>query len=255
MPFAASWFIHFAAVNITRIMFWKLTDADIDAAKAGDRDATERMYAAALPSCGQIAATIVGDAAGADRVLRKLVGRSGDQLAYAMDADVAGRWFVHQTVLLTRTEPQTADTTADTLMAGVGGPDMVAYQALVAGLRKLPRQQQEAFLLHHVHGWNPRLCAVAMDCSTQAVHTHLAEAERMLKPLADGHFGPLLAAMRQVHQTRPLTLPQTPARIARRVRRRQWGRRLLVAGEWLVAVVIVAAIAYGVWLLRDRFET
>ena len=236
-------------------MFWKLTDSDIDAAKSGDKDATERMYAAALPSCGQIAATLIGDPAGGERVLKRLVDRSADQLSYALDADVAGRWFVHQTVLLTRNEPQSTETTADTLMAGVGGPDAMAYQAIVAGLRKLPRQQQEAFLLHHVHGWNPRLCAVAMDCSTQAVHTHLAEAERVLKPLAAGHFDALLLAMKQVHQTRPLTLPQTPARIAGRVRRRRWGRKLLVVGEWLLTLVAVGAIAYGVWLLRGRIKT
>ena len=41
----------------------------------------------------------------------------------------------------------------------------------------------------------------------------------------------------------------------RRVRRRQWGKRLLIAGEWLLTLAVLAAIAYGVWLLRDRIQT
>ena len=233
-------------------MFWKLTDEDLALAQAGNAAATERLYAAALPVCGRVAATLCGDAAGARRAINRLVEKSADQLSRKYDSQEAGRWFMHQTVLMAREQPQPKDVDSDTLMHGVGGPDVVAYRALVAGLRKLTRQQQEALLLTHVESWNPRLCAVAMDCSTQAVQTHLDEATRTLAPLAGGHLTALLTAMRQVHQTRPLELPQPPATVAARVRRRRWAGRLLRLFGWLLIISFLAFVAITVWWLWGR---
>lgn len=233
-------------------MFWKLTDEDLYLAQAGDAAATERVYAAALPPCGRIAATLCGDAASAARVLKRLVDRSAEAVASARDASEAGRWFMHQTVLLSREQPQPSDVDADTLMHGVGGPDVAAYRALVAGLRKLPRQQQEALLLTHTQDWNSRLCAVAMDCSTNAVAAHLGEATRQLTPLAGGHFAALMNAVRQVHQTRPLDLPAPPAAVAARVRRRRWTTRVALVAGWLAVFLFVVGVAALAWWLRSR---
>ncbi|MGC4032540.1 MAG: hypothetical protein QM754_12570 [Tepidisphaeraceae bacterium] len=236
-------------------MFWKLTDEDLLLAQAGDAGATERVYASALAVCGRVAATLCGDAAGGRRAIDKLVDRSADQLSRTRDAQEAGRWFMHQTVLLAREQPQPTAVDHDTLMAGVGGPDVVAYRALLTGLRKLPRQQQEAVLLTHCELWNPRLCAVAMDCSTQAVQTHLDEATRQLTPLADGHFGALMTAMRQVHKTRPLDLPKPPADVAARVRRKRGVTKVLRFFGWLLILGFLALIALAAWWLKDRIKT
>ncbi|HEX8325334.1 MAG TPA: sigma factor-like helix-turn-helix DNA-binding protein [Tepidisphaeraceae bacterium] len=235
-------------------MLWNLTDEDLYAAQAGDAVATERLFAAALPPCGRLAATLCGDDRGAARALQRLVDRSVDQLRSSRDSGEAGRWFMHQTVLLTREQPQPTNIDDDTLMAGVGGPDVVAYRALIAGLRKLPRQQQEALLLRHAEDWNTRLCAVAMDCSTQAVQTHLDEATRQLTPLAGGHFTVLMSAVRQVHQSRPLNLPQTPAMVAARVRRRRWTGRLLRLAGWTLIVGFLLLLALATWWLRGRIK-
>ena len=235
-------------------MFWKLADEDLYLAHAGDAAATERVYAAALPPCGRIAATLCGDAASASRVLNRLVDRSADAVSNARDASEAGRWFMHQTVLLCREQPQATDVDADTLMHDVGGPDVAAYRALVAGLRKLPRQQQEALLLTYSQDWNPRLCAVAMDCSTNAVETHLGEATRQLTPLAGGHFAALMGAVRQVHRQRPLDLPAAPATVAARVRRRRWASSIVLIAGWLAVVAFATAVAVTAWLLRGRIH-
>ena len=235
-------------------MFWKFTDEDLFLAQAGDVSATERLYAAALPPCARVAATLCGDAAGGQRAMKRLVGRSAGALGIARDAGESTRWFMHQTILLTREEPQVSDIDSDTLMAGVGGPDVVAYRALVAGLRKLPRQQQEALLLTHAQSWNTRLCAVAMDCSTQAVQTHLDEATRVLTPLADGHFAALMTAMRQVHVGRPLDLPQAPAAVAARVRRRRRTGKILRVAESAGMLLVLALIAAAAWWLRRRVK-
>lgn len=236
-------------------MFWKLTDEDLYAAQAGDAAATERLYAHALPPCARLAATLCGDAKSADRTIQKLVDRSADALGNARDSGEAGRWFMHQTVLLTREQPQPTDIDADTLMHGVGGPDVGAYRALIAGLRKLPRQQQEALLLRYAEDWNPRLCAVAMDCSTQAVQTHLDEATRQLTPLTDGHFTALLSAVRQVHNGRPLNLPRTPSAVAARVTRRRWATRFLRLIAWGLIAAFLLAVAAATWWLRGRIHT
>lgn len=236
-------------------MFWKLTDEDLLLAQAGDAGATERVYASALAVCGRTAATLCGDAAGATRAIDKIVDRSADQLSRSRDAQDAGRWFMHQTVLLAREQPQPTSVDGDTLMAGVGGPDVVAYRALIAGLRKLPRQQQEALLLTHCELWNTRLCAVAMDCSTQAVQTHLDEATRQLTPLADGHFGELMSAMRQVHTSRPLALPKPPAEVAARVRRKRGVTKIVRFVGWLLILTFLAVVALAAWWLKDRIKT
>lgn len=235
-------------------MFWKLTDEDIAAAQAGNAAATERLYEAALPACGRVAASLCGDTASANRAIRKLVDRSADQLSRSRDSGDAGRWFMHQTILLTREQPQPTNVDDDTLMAGVGGPDVVAYRAIIAGLRKLPRQQQEALVLTHAQSWNSRLCAVAMDCSTQAVQTHLEEATRMLTPLAGGHFAALMTAMRQVHQSRPLDLPQAPASVAARVRVRRSAKKLLHLAGWIGIAAFFALLGLAIWWLQGRIK-
>jgi hypothetical protein len=207
-------------------MFWELTDDDILSAQAGDVRATQRVYAVAMPTCERMALALCGSRDAAARVLHGLVQRSAGQMSVWRSADEAGRWFMHHTVLLTR-EHAPAHVVDEALLHGVGGPDVVAYGAMIYALRKLPQQQREAFILTHAQRWNTRLCAVAMDCSNRAVETHLIEANKKIQSLTGEHFDALTSALRTVYTTLPLDVPLPPGTLARRIHRGRSMRRLL----------------------------
>ena len=231
-----------------------LNDDDLAKAQAGNVAATQRLFAEALPGCARIATSLTGSTAAGKRVLKTVVDRAPDQLLASRDAEEATRWFTHQTVLLSREEKQPSGQFVDSLVSGVGGPDVVQYQALIAGLRKLPRQQQEAFILHNAQHWNVRLCSIAMDCSTEAVQTHLDEATRTLTPLVGHHLPALQKAMEQVHKTQPIDLPQSPRQIATMVLiRRSWQKTLVIAG-WIALLVLIAVLVAAAIYVIPRIK-
>jgi len=230
-------------------MFWELTDDDLLLAKAADPKATERLFAAALPTCERMALALCGTRDATRRVLRGLTHRSARQLDAWRSADQAGRWFMHHTILLVR-ENMPNNVTDDALLQGVGGPDLVAYGALISAMRKLPPQQREAFVLTHAQRWNTRLCAVAMDCSNRAVENHLIEANKKIQSLSGEHFDALTSALRQVYTTLPLELPLTPDRLAGTLHRGRRTRRVLRLTMWIsVAIALTAAVWFVLHVL------
>jgi DNA-directed RNA polymerase specialized sigma24 family protein len=231
------------------------TDDLLAAAQNGDASAAAALYEQVAADAHRVAATLTGGRRAADAVIRTLAKQAADVLPRWRSGDEATRWFVHHMIILTRQHPPRPAKEVDVLLDGVGGPDVVQYTAIVEAIRKLPAQQREAVLLTHARRWNPRLCAVAMDCSTAAVDTHLAEGERQLRPLAGAAFGPLMEYLHRVHKSYALQLPYSPANFAGRVRRRHWGGSLKQVVAWsLIALVVVGAVLFFVVVL-PRIET
>lgn len=235
-------------------MFWQLTDEDLLLAQSGDTDAARRVFAHALPTCERIALGLCGNVPAARRVVKELARRGAKQFDRWRAADDAGRWFMHHTILLTRRWRKPVDPKYDVLLQDVGGPDVVQYQALIAAFRKLPAQQQEAFLLTHAQRWNTRLCAVAMDCSTKAVETHLGEANRQVAPLLGQNFDALINAFGQVYRSLPLDAPVQPETIALRVQAGRGIRRTTRAIGWACMLAFIAIVAVAVVYLKGRID-
>jgi DNA-directed RNA polymerase specialized sigma24 family protein len=136
----------------------------------------------------------------------------------------------------------------DVLIEQALSPD-ANYIAFVAALRQLETQQREAFLLRYGEKLNERYSALAMDCSTKAVETHLIGAERGLKLVAGADFEPLVAKLSDayMHLTpdEQQLVPQVSGVVFRRVTVRRW-LRLVV---WLIMLAILAAMLWGGWKL------
>lgn len=232
-----------------------VTDDDIHYAQRGDVTATRLVYADSIPICGRLAYTLTGLTSSGRTVMKRLVSKSIRQFDTWRDAAEARRWFLHQAILLTRDHHTPHSLDDDILMQGVGGPDVVAYRALIAGLRKLSAQQQEAFVLTHCEQMDVRQCAVAMDCSNQAVQTHLDQVRRSLQSLAGEHFEPLVGLVRQVHRGQQIDLPSTPDSIARKIRTGRTLRLMLRIAGWTLILAFIAALAWGAWMIYPVIKT
>jgi len=232
-----------------------LTDEDLFYAQRGDPTATRLVFAEALPQCGRIAYSLTGLKSSGRNALRKLVSKSKQQFDTWRDAGEVRRWFLHQAILQTRDYRTPHGVDEDVLMEGVGGPDAVQYRALIAGLRKLSPQQQEAFLLIHAEGMDVRQTAVAMDCSNSAVQIHFEQACNALSPLAGPHFKPLVDYLTRIHRGQQIELPATPERLAARIRT---GRTLRLIGRvlaWVIVLGFIAAVAYAAYDIYPRIKT
>jgi len=235
-------------------MFWSITDEELLTAQAGNDESLRRLFGQAVPPCVLIANSLAGRKDVADRVSTELVRRAADQIDRWRDADEASRWFMHQTIQLVRQFRKPLVPEQDVLLIGIGGPDVAEYRAMILALRKLPEQQQEAFILTHAQRWNTRLCAVAMDCSTTAVETHLAEATRQVQPLAGKHFQSLTGFLHQVHKSLPVAMPARPAMIATRMKARRSMRAIVRAFGWLMILSLIGAIVGFALLVWPHIE-
>ncbi len=234
-------------------MFWSITDEVLLTAQAGNEESIRRVFGQAVPSCVLIACSISGRKDVADRVTHELVHRAAQQIDHWRSADEASRWFMHQTIQLIR-HFRKPPIDQDTLLTGVGGPDVVQYVAMINALRKLPAQQQEAFILTHAQKWNPRLCAVAMDCSVTAVETHLSEASRQLQPLLGSNFSALMGFVHQVHKSQPIDSIPQPTLIATRIKARRSFRSLVHLCGWVVIIGLLGAIAGFFLIIWPKIE-
>jgi hypothetical protein len=128
------------------------------------------------------------------------------------------------------------------------------YRAMILALRKLPEQQQEAFILTHAQRWNTRYCAIAMDCSNTAVETHLKEANRTIQPLAGGNFAALCGFLHQVHKSLPIDLPASAGMIATRIKARRARDRMFQIVGWTVIAGIVFLLVYLAITVGPKIE-
>ena len=202
-----------------------------------------------LPTVWRIAVGLCGDETRGRQVVREVMGQA--QLAAESwdHADAAGRWFRHHTVLATRHVPETPP--ADDAL--VPAEADAAYRAFVLALRKRPRQQREAFLLHHAEGLDHRQVGVAMDCSVEAARVHLRGAGEALAPLAGNDFPAM--TRRVVEAYRSIEPPENVA-VPRR-RRSRLRRRLVAAGlfaGWALLLLLIAAAVVAAFVIGPRVE-
>src|SRR3954471_14328751 len=123
-------------------------DEDLFArAKKLERDALEKLVESVYPAICRIAYGLFGREDVGDGVVRFVINHAIHHLQRLRDAPEAQRWFYHFTVLVSRRgqkhEPKAEQ---DTLVAH-SGEVSAAYVAFVRGLRTLPFQQREAYLL------------------------------------------------------------------------------------------------------------
>src|SRR5947207_9657725 len=134
-----------------------------------DRGALESLIESVYPALCRIAYGLSGRADVGRGIVRFVINHSLQQLTAWRDAADARRWFYHFTILVARRgrkhEPGAQQ---DTLVEN-SGEVSAAYVAFVRGIRVLPFQQREAYLLTYGEALSPRDTATAMDCSTSAV--------------------------------------------------------------------------------------
>jgi DNA-directed RNA polymerase specialized sigma24 family protein len=223
------------------------------------RDAVEQVLNESFPAIVRIAHAVTGrDDAGAE-IVRSVVRRGLRQLPRFRDEGEPQRWFLRHTILACRSERRRPVGPGNDLLVALAPPpdaSSPAYRAFVSGLRKLPEQQVEAFLLRHGEAFNPRYTALAMDCSIAAAETHLAAAIDALRPIAGGddalasHTRGVRAAYQALSPAEQVSVP----RVSRVVRGHIWPRRLWRAGKFVVLASILGIAAWFCWKILPAIE-
>jgi hypothetical protein len=167
---------------------------------------------------------------------------------------IPDNWFYHHTLLTARDlSTSLPDPRQDLLVthAAEASQDPL-YIGFVRALRNLPRQQSEAFILHHGERLNDRLLGVAMDCSTGAAHTHLAAARQALSAVSGAGVDVLTTTLERAYQA--LTPPPTAIRpVARRYVLRNLRPRRLRRLFRLMLLALLLAGGYFAWRERAKW--
>lgn len=228
----------------------ELTSDLVDAARRGKRDAIIELLSLHYPIVWRMAAALAGRADVGRGTTRFLMHRSLSAMSAWKDETAPTRWFHHHTVLTTRrTYQHQPDAATDTLL-GEGANDP-AYVAFIRGLRSLPMQQREAFILCHGEKLDIRAAAVAMDCSMLAAGNHLREASDRLRALAPEEFDARAQRMAEAYRTltpdKELSVQEVRERVRRFIAPWRFKRML---GK-LVSLLLIVAAAWGLyWAYR-----
>ena len=231
-----------------------VADDVVRRAKTGEPRAMEELLADAYPSVYRMAHALTGRTGAARQVMHGVLRRGLRVMQGWRVGTVPENWFYHHTLLSARDfGRRPPDPREDLLVAAAGeAAHDPFYVAFVKTLRNLPPQQSEAFILHHGEKLNDRLLGVAMDCSTNAAHTHLAAATQALASASGPGMGVLTSTLGKAYHA--LTPPQTAiAPIARRYVRHNLRPRLLRRLVRLFILAALLAAAYFAWRERRRW--
>lgn len=158
----------------------------------------------------------------------------------------ASNWFLHHVILKTRDlAPPPQALRQDSLLRRLVLPSP-EYIAFLRAFRQLPPQQREAFILFRGEKLNPRPAAVAMDCSTSAASNHLMAANRALAAIAGDGFEQRSTALLNVYNSLNAADDLVVGDI-NVVVRRIGRRKFLKAMDRLLALAILAALAWIIW--------
>ena len=226
-------------------------DADIvaDARKLKPRAVQEVLKSEVTPVY-RIAYALAGRWDVGRGVARFVLNRSVRMMPKWKPDDDPANWYHRFTVMTSRRSAHhRPDIRKDVLVeqASPAAANQAEYVAFVAALRQLEAQQREAFLLWHGEKLNPRYCALAMDCSTEAAQNHLKVAEDALRLVAGARYEPLVKTLEDAYAH--LTpdsgqlVPTVNNVVFRQVRLRRWLRRIIL----LLELIAIAALAWGGW--------
>jgi len=208
--------------------------------------AVEIVLRAHYPRVCRIAYALCGDDDAAKSAVRIVMNQSLRALPHWRNEVQAGNWFLHHTILKTRDlAPPPGAVRQDSLLRSLIRPSP-EYMAFLLAFRHLPPQQREAFVLFRGERLETRQAAVSMDCSTAAAANHLAAADKALAAIAVDTFETRAGALLQVYAS--LTPPDdlVVGDIGVIARRLGW-RKFLRTLERILALAILAAIAWIVW--------
>jgi DNA-directed RNA polymerase specialized sigma24 family protein len=183
-------------------------------------------------------------------IVRFVINHAMHHIQRLRDAPEAQRWFYHFTVLVSRRgqkhEPKAEQ---DTLVAR-SGEVSAAYIAFVRGMRALPFQQREAYLLHFGEQLLYRDVATAMDCSIAAVEVHLAGAQQVLQAMAGESYEKMKDRLMRAWQNLSPREEAIHPSVRGIIKRLMWPRRIRRIIKIAVSLLVVAALAFGAWRFR-----
>jgi DNA-directed RNA polymerase specialized sigma24 family protein len=231
-----------------------IPDDVVRRAQKFDRRAMEEIVADVYPSVHRMASALTGRPGAARQVLHDVLRRGLRVLPNWRPGSIPENWFYHHTLLTARDLSTTLpDPRQDLLVthAAQASQDPL-YIGFIRALRNLPRQQTEAFILHHGERLNDRLLGVAMDCSTGAAHTHLAAAKQALAAVSGAGVDVLTATLERAYQElAPTTGAVRP--VARRYVSKSLRPRKLRLLFRLTLLALLLAGGYVAWRERARW--
>lgn len=227
-----------------------ISDELLDKARRGHPGAAEEVLAEAYPAVFRMAYALTGRPGAARQVLHDVLRRSLRVMPHWRRGMVPENWFYHHTIITARSASPQPPPPQDDVLLKQARSDNPAYAAFLRAVRSLPRQQTEAFILHHGEKLNTRLLGVAMDCSQNAAADHLRAAEQSVSAVTGEATPVLIATMEQAYSTLapPVTAVRPAARkyVARHLRPRRIKRIALL----ILLLALLAALFY-LWQSRD----
>lgn len=220
-------------------------------AKKLDRPALEALVESVYPSICRIAYGLSGRHDVGHGIVRFVINHSLQQLPHWRDAAQAQRWFYHFTVLVSRRgqkhEPKAQQ---DTLVEN-SGEVSAAYIAFVRGMRALPFQQREAYILSFGEQLLHRDVATAMDCSISAVQVHLQVAEQTLRPLAGDSYEQMRERLSRAYRNLSPRDDAVHPSVKNLLSKILWPRRIKRIIKIILTMIVLSAIAYAAWRWRN----
>jgi DNA-directed RNA polymerase specialized sigma24 family protein len=203
-----------------------------------------------LPAVWRVAHALGGSNRAGRIIVQTVVGQSLTAMPTWRRDTPPLQWFYHHTVLAARAhQDRPPDPTTDPLIEHV--PAEPAYLAFVRALRLLPRQQREAYLLHHGEHLDDRFLGIAMDCSTGAARTHLAAASAALAKICHGDIDALRDSLAVAYDALTPEQVNVGRQITARRNRANFRRYLRLALRWARALILLGALGASAWYFRS----
>lgn len=226
-------------------------DAELFArAKKLERDALETLVESVYPGICRIAYGLCGREDVGHGIVRFVINHAMQHLQRLRDAPEAQRWFYHFTVLVSRRGQKHEPTPEQDTLVAHSGEVSAAYIAFVRGLRALPFQQREAYLLAFGEQLLYRDIATAMDCSIAAVEVHLNGAQLTLRAMTGDAYDKMQDRLVRAWQHLSPREDAIHPSVRNLIKKLMWPRRLKRILIIAVAIMTVIALAYAAWHFR-----
>jgi DNA-directed RNA polymerase specialized sigma24 family protein len=222
----------------------ELSEELVDNARDGKADALSTVIIKCYPPLCRIAIAVAGDAKRGLDLVQGLVRGSLVACENWNEPTAPWRWFLHHAILNLRRLPPSPG--PDPLVQYSADKE-VPFVAFVSALRKLPPQQQEAFILRQGEKMSERELAVAMDCSVTAAVNHLLAAQDTLKLVAAEGIDQRMAEFRTAYDNLSPDPEAVKQYVMSRVQSRTTKKRTRGVFKLIVWVIALAAVAYGLY--------